>query len=472
MNQTSNFLALQAVIEMLQIFFKMGVDISHFLHESLDFLTGAFTLLPDDQLCMSYHYELSNITRKVICDVLLEGSIKVVKLIGEKFINNFIPSGRDLFLYLNKTENILGHLVVFTTEDMYLERISLEAVTIDKACNSISTAHWTFTLESKDDLQYLADIIELIDKNAGSMEVVRDDFELKKAFKPQTVQRDDDNIDGNIEQYLSDKDLMQEDIADEEAENDECDAGDSELKRAFKPQTDQRDDDNLDEDIEQNLSDIDHMQEDIADEEAENDECDAGDSLSIIEADIETGFRLKKEDIKDYWQAESRRFSRETCGRDWPMMYGSPCAIIISYDRAQVFNSRKKKVPFAKLTGKCSICKSKVHYVIKENPFEETLLNDGTIKYDPVADIIVRVKAHGKFHPIEGLKDEPNIKKPFHQKENAKGLQLRGEERRLIGLKAAQEGAFSVYKQGMAYQQREQIESYNRTSIRSAPVIR
>jgi hypothetical protein len=57
-------------------------------------------------------------------------------------------------------------------------------------------------------------------------------------------------------------------------------------------------------------------------------------------------------------------------------------------------------------------------------------------------------------------------------RDNAKGLDLRGEERRLLGIKASVEGAASVYRQGMAYLQRDQIENSNRTSARSLPVIR
>ena len=83
--------------------------------------------------------------------------------------------------------------------------------------------------------------------------------------------------------------------------------------------------------------------------------------------------------------------------------------------------------------------------------------------------MIVSVKVEGRFYLTDC---EPDIKKPVHLRENARGLHLRGEERRLIGIKASNEGASSVYREGMAYLQREQIENFNRTSARSLPVIR
>ena len=42
---------------------------------------------------------------------------------------------------------------------------------------------------------------------------------------------------------------------------------------------------------------------------------------------------------------------------------------------------------------------------------------------------------------------------PVHLTEWAKGLDLRGEERNLIAMKASMEGAKSVYREGMAFLQ-------------------
>ena len=151
------------------------------------------------------------------------------------------------------------------------------------------------------------------------------------------------------------------------------------------------------------------------------------------------------------------------------MMYGSPCSVVIKYDRVKVVDSRNRNAAFAKLTGKCSICQAKHRFEVKYSPFEETSMPDGSIQYDAVRDMMVSVKVEGRFYVTDC---EADVKKPVHLRENAKGLDLRGEERRLIGIKASNEGAASVYREGMAYLQRDQIENYNRTSARSLPVIR
>ena len=47
-------------------------------------------------------------------------------------MNQLVPSGRDLFLYLSTVDNVLHHLVVFSLEDLYLERIQLKVITLNK----------------------------------------------------------------------------------------------------------------------------------------------------------------------------------------------------------------------------------------------------------------------------------------------------------------------------------------------------
>ena len=89
--------------------------------------------------------------------------------------------------------------------------------------------------------------------------------------------------------------------------------------------------------------------------------------------------------------------------------------------------------------------------------------------YSVERDMVVQVSVEGTFHLQDG---KPEIALPAHSILKAKGLDLRGEERELIAKKASLEGAKSVYREGMAFMQREQIESHNRTSVRSLPVIK
>ena len=188
-----------------------------------------------------------------------------------------------------------------------------------------------------------------------------------------------------------------------------------------------------------------------------------------LATEVESGFKINQSDIKDYWDADKRIFIRETAGRDWPMMYGCPCAVVVKYNKPKVYNSRKRNLVFARCKGYCVICKAEHKFKIPNNPFRETVLPDGSIRYETISDMVVLVKVEGRFYVSDG---KPDIKRPYHEKDKAKGLDLRGEERRLLGMKASLEGAASVYREGMAYLQKDQIENSNRTSVRSLPVIR
>ena len=141
----------------------------------------------------------------------------------------------------------------------------------------------------------------------------------------------------------------------------------------------------------------------------------------------------------------------------------------MNYVHVKAFQSRKKNVSFAKLTGDCTICQAVHKYDIRDNPFFENKDAAGKITYTAVEDLQVDVIVQGHFHLNDGKAD---ISNPVHLPSNVRGLDLRGEERRLLAIKASEEGASSVYREGMAFMQREQIESYNRTSVRSLPVIK
>ena len=414
---TSNFLALQAVLETLLIFFKKGVDIRSFLPESISFLTVSFSNLPSDENSLEYHRSLSNITRKIITDVLYEKSIEVHELKYEEFMNDIIPSGRDPYLYFNKKENLFCHLVVFSPRQVYLEKIQLQSLVFDEEAETLATDHWTFVLKSKTEfarfLKMKKTDAEHID-NYDMHEFVKND----KNDKNQSNSEESLNLATPIE--ISSKAQMMED---------KCkDDGESEFEEEYSEDEDE-----------------------------------------TVATEVESGFKINQSDIKDYWDADKRIFIRETAGRDWPMMYGCPCAVVVKYNKPKVYNSRKRNLVFARCKGYCVICKAEHKFKIPNNPFRETVLPDGSMRYETISDMVVLVKVEGRFYVSDG---KPDIKRPYHEKEKAKGLDLRGEERRLLGMKASLEGAASVYREGMAYLQKDQIENSNRTSVRSLPVIR
>ena len=75
-------------------------------------------------------------------------------------------------------------------------------------------------------------------------------------------------------------------------------------------------------------------------------------------------------------------------------------------------------------------------------------MSDNKIIYTPINNLVVDVTVQGSFYLVNG---EPDLCHPVHLVENTKGLDLRGEERKIIGMKASDKGAASVYRQGMAF---------------------
>ena len=139
--------------------------------------------------------------------------------------------------------------------------------------------------------------------------------------------------------------------------------------------------------------------------------------------------------------------------------------IIVTGISKSSMNTRTNKLVF----GNCTICNAKHTYEMSKNPFNETVGSNGRVEYTAIKDLEVKVSVAGSFYLKNG---SPDLRNPVHLIENCKGLDLRGEERRLLGMKASMEGATSVYREGMAYAQKHQIECHNRTSVPSLPVVK
>jgi hypothetical protein len=453
MSETSNFLSLQAVIETFVIFHRKKINISTFLPEELKFLTNSVSNLPKDGMSIKYHHALSNMTREVIVHVMKEKALEVHELVKEEFMNDIIPAGRDLYLYFNKKENILCHLVVFSLKKVYLERIKLDCVKFEEENLSLVTHQWRFFLKSKISWQKLLNMKnKLREISEAQLDVSLGDFE---EVNQSLAMKDNDSSEGSA-------------IDDRLGKNPDIN---SELINS--PHRNKSPADDLSDNIPAEGICDDDLADDLADDDLADDGSDNGQDNSDEEDTLygiaESGFSVKKEDIMEYFDP-GRSFYRHATGRDWPMMYGCPCAVVVGYDRVRVPNTRKRNAYFARLTGRCTICHSTHRYAIKESPFKESINSAGFIEYEPVKDMNVSVFAEGRFYLVDDCK--PDITKPLHLKQNAKGLDLRGEERQLVGMKASMEGAAPVYREQMAYLQREQILSSNRTSVRSLPVIR
>ena len=95
---------------------------------------------------------------------------------------------------------------------------------------------------------------------------------------------------------------------------------------------------------------------------------------------INSQFTVAKEHALKYWKPVSlnnRRFDANLVGSEWPALYESVCCIVLEYNRAKKFKSRKRNEDFAKLVGKCTICGAVHTYRIASNPFDEIDETDG-----------------------------------------------------------------------------------------------
>ena len=154
---------------------------------------------------------------------------------------------------------------------------------------------------------------------------------------------------------------------------------------------------------------------------------------------------IEKNNIMRYWKPvsnEKRKFEANLVASEWPLKYKSVCTVVLEYNRAKKFNSRKRNDPFAKLVGSCTICSATHTFYIQENPFDE-IVEDSTVEYVPRKDMHVDVTVCGKFFLTN---EEPDIEKPVHPKENARGLACKGRERELLGKASIYGNKFSLCK--------------------------
>ena len=189
---------------------------------------------------------------------------------------------------------------------------------------------------------------------------------------------------------------------------------------------------------------------------------------------VKTKITIKKDDVMEYWDGRpssknKRQFNPGSCGANWPRMYNSPCCVVCGYNYVTLVGSQKRFSNFGKLHGVCKICKGSHIYVIKESPFVETLV-DGDILYTAVKDMEVDVFVTGKFHMNdEGL---PDVANPVHDKDNAAGLHLKGKQRQKMAKRAAEIGVKGAYMEQLDNANIDELQSGNKTSIKSIPVIK
>ena len=430
--------AIFSVIAMVETWFKMfrrKIDLKRILPTQLHFIEDMFKVLVTPYTRVVYHEKISNIARQVLSAIGCE-TIQVIEL--NKKVFRVVQTGRtieiphDLFIYLDKVEK---NLVVFLLRGniTLAEKADLQNASFQNEGNKLLTSKWIFEPKNvcaEDILQFLVGLKvpkkSNETKNKSKVEIVGEANKCNYA-KDEEIRNNMDENDGLVEDP---NDGFMEDS------NDVDDHGDGSSSNFSY----------------------------VAEEQLE------GRRHCVIE----TSFTVKQESILKYWPLneklnQKRQFNPTKVSLDWPKMYGGVCPIVISQNYVTIYGSRKTNANFGKVVGKCVICDTKYTHIVKENPFEETI-KDGLIKYTVARDMVVDVEADGCFFVEEG--EEPCIEKPVHLKNKARGLQLRGRERELLGDMAAQHGVQATHRQQMAFVLEEEIEVGNTTSMRSYPVIK
>ena len=149
-DETSNFLSLQALVETMFVFVKQGIEIEKILPKNCSILVEMLNDISDktDLSTISTCCMMSQITRKLIMEGN-EKNIEIFELANEKFMIDAIPAGRDKFLYYHKKDDFFSHQLIFDTGSVYLEKVKLDEVQIFEAELMLKTDYWTFTLKSK-----------------------------------------------------------------------------------------------------------------------------------------------------------------------------------------------------------------------------------------------------------------------------------------------------------------------------------
>ena len=518
MHGTSNFLALQAVIETLIVFHNHDIQIQNLIPEESFFVIDSIQRLPPYEKTVEYHVALSNITRRIIRDLLKESSIEIYELIGENFLNDIVPSATDLYLYYQKAEHCFCHLVFFKNGQLYLEKIRPESLKVNEIDFVLQTDHWTFNLNESmmmkilNRINYSPDLM-VVEDTVPSLELKTDlsgQSQQSVSKSPLSSSSVLDILPLDVQETVASLKLKTDSSGQSEQSVSKSSPSSSSGSDMITPSSKvmRMETNPIESDEDRALPVGDSTDESYIENAVEKEYCSSS-KIAMLDAEMETtsvltindelgtrcddsddenklvksegvteecmkntvivsSFTISKDIIKDYWK-QNRSFSRERTGKDWPLMYGSPCAVVIRYEHVRGINSRKRNVLFGKLTGNCTICNAKHTYEMSNNPFNENVGADGRVEYTAIKDLEIRVSVAGSFYLKNG---NPDLKNPVHLIENCKGLDLRGEERRLLGMKASMEGATSVYREGMAYAQKHQIECHNRTSIPSLPVVK
>ena len=415
LKSTGAFFSLIAVVEFLNKMHYKNVDIKKLLPKPLHCVVKMLDTLEVTASSKIHHDNMSRIAREIL-SIVKSKNIIVIELSKKNFLvgntGRTIEVPNDLFLYINTVETIV-HTFMFSGNKAVVETIDCEDTRVDTMNNKVISNNWIF--ESKSEIPN--ELIKLLRKTG-------EDPELRFTNTPCEV--------------------TIEDVLDHSDENDVLDMDETEIKISvptklpttkksfvFNISGDQLNDKEKQDikDAEKNVDIHDVTEDDDVGTNNNNSDEDP-DLVRTKEDVVHTYFEIETHNVSKYWSGQKRKFNPTRMCLDWPKIYGGVCPIVIEYNHVTKFGSRKTNANFAKIVARCVICKAKHIYTIKDNPFEESMDKE-TIKYEATTNMIVHVDVEGKFYLSEN--GEPDLRKPVHLKERARGLQLRGRERELLG---------------------------------------
>ena len=416
LKSTGAIFSVIAVIEFLYKMCQKQINLMRILPPPLHFIVNMFEQLVVPEERTVHHNNMSNIARQVL-RVIGGKKVEVFELVKKEFrvgsTGRTLNISDELYVYQNKVENCLV-LFLFSGKLTVARKIDLEKAVYDENKNKLTTNEWIFHFKDSFAKIAIVSLLELLKQTVMKPRDASDDDNVELVSEAQTQKNK------NVKEHH------------------------------FNP------DDGRDEVETLGTSDADESFEDRR------------------KCVVEKTFTVDQESVKQYWPPNEkmnarRKFYPTKIVRDWPKMYEGVCPLNITYNYVTQYDSRKTNANFAKVVGTCVICQAKHTFIVKDNPFEETI-EGGKIKYKTIKNMKVDVDAEGYFFVNEG--EEPSIKNPVHLKEKARGLHLKGRERELLGDLAAQQGVQATYRQQMAFAREDEIKMGNLTSMRSYPVIK
>ena len=448
MRNSGHFFSLQALVESWNIMYKKGIDIQCFLTRNMRPIIQMFESTPETSFS-EYFFCMTKITRELATSILRQENILIIEAeeIEFRHEDNNIKKEGDMYIYVNKKDEVIYQMHM-QDQSVTVEKIEFFKLEYSSDKNILSSKDWHFFLPS----QVSQDVSILFKetnstKNRQSTDKSGMDKTIESESKyystvlesgiPMFSRSEESNQFNPVNRISPVECTFKGGVVQEEEQSK---YSSPHLKRKHQGNSADSDQDNDDDEI--------HLEE---------------------EATIETNLVIPRDKVMKYWNSKTRNFVRHLVAEEWPRNYGSPCAVIFSYCNTKKYNSAKRLNHFCRMVGSCKICKAKHTCMILSSPFEESVDEEGVIRYTTKDDLMIDVTVTGHFEKDED--NIPNIRKPLHDMKKATGLFLKGKKRERIGEKVSREGVQNVFMEQFENVDDHQMKYGNKTTARSYDVL-